>query len=169
MTNQPPTSDNPRLSAKEISERFIALISEMRSQEELSLKRVQDSTGLALLESANKKNFGYSQKLADGWFYALWYYPDVAGRKKGIRLDFENEIDRFSDMQAVCSVNFERFHNALKAMGYRDVSINGELGQPQEWRYYRDDIAITIIPEFKVNPIGGKPVPTCVKSIGTLN
>lgn len=82
MTKEVLASRNPQLSAKEISEKFIALISEIKSQNDLSLERVQDSTGISLLESANKKYFGFSQKLEDGWFYALWYYPDVAEKRR---------------------------------------------------------------------------------------
>lgn len=169
MTMQAPASENPRLSAKEISEKFIALLAAMKSQNDLSLDMVQTATGISLLESNNKNSFGFSQKLNDDWFYALWYYPAVNGRKKGVRLDFNNETDRFADMQPVCSTDFERFHDALKGMGYSDAPIHGEIGQLQEWRYYKNDITISIIPEVKASPKDGSVFPTCVRSIGTLN
>lgn len=169
MSEESANQTSHQLTAKEISERFINLISNMKSQDDLSLEGVQNSTGITLHESANKKYYGFSQKLEDGWFYVLWYYPNANGKKKGIRLDFEHETERFSDMNAVCSIDFNGFHNALTKMGYRSVSTNSEIGLPQEWRYYKDDIAIVIIPEFKANPKDGSLFPSCVKTIGTLN
>lgn len=69
-------------------------------------------------------------------------------------------------MSAICELDFHFYHGALKAMGYRDVPIYGEIGDLRSWRYYKNDIVISIIPQ---NVVAGQAGRTCVKSIGTLN
>lgn len=160
------TADNPQLSAEEIGKRFLKLIEGLKTPEDLSLERVEEAIGLSLLQVNGKKYYGHGQKLQEGWFYAFWFYPEERGNKRGIRLDFEHEGDRFSNMAAVCVLDFDYYHNALKAMGFRDTPVHGEIGQLEGWRYYRDGIALSIIPQ---NVTSGEAGRLCVKSISTLN
>jgi hypothetical protein len=168
MTTPEPTPavENPTLSAEEIGKRFLKLVEGLKTPEDLSLELVEEVTGLSLLQASGKKYYGYGQKLAEGWFYAIWFYPEEHGNRRGVGLDFEHESDRHSNMATVCNLDFDHYHNALKAMGFRDVPIHGEIGQLESWRYYKDDITLSIVPQ---NVIAGEAGRLCVKSIGTLN
>jgi hypothetical protein len=163
------TTDNPTLSAEEIGKMFLKLIESLGSREDLSLERVKETTGLSLLQASGKSYYGYGQKLTEGWFYAFWFYPEEHGGKRGIRLDFEYEGNSSSSMKAVCALDFDHYHDALKAMGFVDNPTYGEIGQLEYWRYTKfkksdgaADMTITIIPQ---NVVAGEAGRLCVKSI----
>lgn len=150
------------LTAEEIGERFLKLIEGLGAREDLSLERVEETTGLSLLQVSGTNYYGYGQKLTEGWFYAFWFYPEEHGGRRGIRLDFEHQEDRFSNMTAVCGLDFDHYHSVLKVMGYRDVPVYGEIGQLESWRYYKDKIMLSVIPQ---NVTAGGAGRLCVKSI----
>lgn len=164
----PPTED-PILSPEEIGKRFLKLIESLESREDLSLERVEEATGLSLLQASGKNYYGYGQELTGGGFYAFWFYPEEHGGKRGIRLDFEQEGDSSSSMKAVCALDFDHYHGALKAMGFVDNPTYGEIGQLEYWRYTKfkksdgaADMTITIIPQ---NVMAGEVARLCVKAI----
>lgn len=164
-----PATDSPALSAEEIGKRFLKLIESLGSREDLSLERTEEATGLSLRQVSGKNYYGYGQKLTEGWFYAFWFYPEEHGGKRGIRLDFEHEGDSFSSMKAVCALDFDHYHGALKAMGFVDNPTYGEIGQLEYWRYTKfkksdgaADVTITIIPQ---NVVAGDADRLCVKSV----
>lgn len=160
-------ADNPKLSAEEIGKRFLKLIEGLQSRNDISLERIRNVTGVSLIppKSANDL-YGYSGLLEEGWYYGLVYVPESASVKKGVSLDFSKRGESHADMTSVCGLDFDYYHNALKAMGFRDVAIPGEIGELRAWRYYRDDITLSIIPQ---NVLPGEAGRLCVKSIGTLN
>lgn len=160
----------PQLSAEEIGKRFLRLIKGLGSREELSQQRIQDAMELPIYKASHSENlFGLVGNLDDGWQYALNFYPESPSNKKGIGLRFILGNERFPDMSSVCSLNFAYYHNALKKMGYRDVQITDEIGQLVDFRYYKEDIVISIVPETKYFESEKQILPTCVRSIGTLN
>src|SRR3546814_4639628 len=102
----------------------------------------------------------------DGWFFSINYNPASPGLKEGAELIFSNVRNDLAGMQSVCALDFEYYHDALRAMGYRDTPTHGAIGQLRSWRYYKNDITISIIPQ---NVVAGEAGRLCVKSIGTLN
>jgi len=161
-----PATGNPILTAEEIGKRFLKLVEGLTTLEDLSLKRAEEATGLSLLQVSGKNHYGYGQKLTDGWFYSFWFYPEEHGHRQGINLEFEHEGNRFSNMAAVCALDFGHYHSALEAMGFRDVPVYGEIGQLESWRYYKGDITLFIIPQ---NVLAGEASRLCVKSISLFN
>jgi hypothetical protein len=155
-----------KLSAEDIGKRFLKLIERLQSRQDLSLERVQAVTGLTLEASESGSFFGYSQKLDGGWSYTFTFIPEAPSIKKGVGLDFNRANDRSSDMASICSIDFERYRNALKSLGFAESPVHGEIGQIDEWRYYRGDLTLSIIPQ---NAVPGEAGRLCVKSIGTLN
>ena len=163
------TTDNPTLSAEEIGKRFLKLIEGLESREDLSPERIQNLLGVPLKQFNRTTDylFGYSQPLSDGWYLGVDYLPESHSNQRGVSLDFGKPGERFAPFPAaVCALDFDYYHNALKAMGYRDVPIYGEIGELRSWRYYKNDITLSIIPQ---NVVAGEAGRLCVKSIGTLN
>lgn len=160
------TTDNPTLSAEEIGKRFLRLLEGLKSRDDLSLERTQREMALILSPSLDGRLYGYEEFLADRWRVALNYRLATQSTKIGVDLHFLKDGNQQFDMTPVCPLDFDYYHNALKAMGYRDVPIYGEIGELRSWRYYKDDITLSIIPQ---NVVAEKAGRLCVKSIGTLN
>ena len=166
MTAPVAPSDNPTLTAEEVGKRFLKLIEGLESRSDLSLDRIRKVTGIALFRVEGGQRYAHSEALGGGWYYSLWHVPASPSLKQGVALDFGKAGESFADMSAVCALDFDHYHAALKAMGYRDMPIHGEIGQLQSWRYYKNDITLSIIPQ---NVIAGESGRLCVRSIGTLN
>lgn len=169
MTTPEPTSTPDNLTAEEVGKRFLKLLEGLESREDLNLERVQIVLGVPLKRFAGTPEYlySYSQPLGEGWYLSVDYISGSPSLLRGVSLDFGKAGDRFPDIPAaVCALDFDYYHNALKAIGYRDVPIHGEIGELRSWRYYKDDITLSIIPQ---NAVAGESGRLCVTSIGTLN
>lgn len=166
MTAPVAPTDNPTLTAEEVGTRFLKLIEGLESRSDLSLDRIREVTGIALSHVEGGERYAHSEALGGGWYYSLWHVPASPSLKQGVALDFGKAGESRGDMSEICALDFDHYHAALKAMGYRDTPIHGEIGQLQSWRYDKNDITISIIPQNVVAGVSGR---LCVKSIGTLN
>src|SRR3546814_15847217 len=72
--------------------------------------------------------------------YTTLFRSASPGLKEGAELIFSNVRNDLAGMQSVCALDFEYYHDALRAMGYRDTPTHGEIGQLRSWRYYKNDI-----------------------------
>src|SRR3546814_8588482 len=146
MTVPATPTDSPTLTAEEIGRRFLKLIEGLEARSDLSLDRIKNDTGIALgrfpVPSENLTYYAYSQPLDDGWFFSINYNPASPGLKEGAELIFSNVRNDLAGMQSVCALDFEYYHDALSAMGYRHTPTHGEIGQLRSWRYYKTDITI---------------------------
>lgn len=154
-------TESPSLSADEIGKRFLKLIEGLESREDLSFARIQDVVGVKLLPALRGEFYGVEGDLGGGWKYALNFYPEARSHI-GVQLHFINATKRFGDMTPVCNLNFDRYHNALENMDYRDVPIYGEIGQLESRRYYKGGIMLLIIPQ---NAGESEADRVCVKSV----
>jgi hypothetical protein len=161
------TADNPKLSAEEVGKRFLKLIGELRSKSDLNLKLVQDTMGMKFSSVPGDPNHLVSEaSVAPDWNYVVGYIEATSSIDKATFLEFRNVKARFSDMTLICTIDFDYYHNALKSMGFRDSPLYGEIGQLEDWRYFKNDIAISITTQSIVPGEAGR---LCVKSISTLN
>lgn len=167
-TSITPVADNPTLTAEEIGKRFLKLIEGLESRSDLSVERIREVTGVSLEPEPGSLGVVYwSDDIEDGWRYSLTYIQQSPSLLRGISLDFSRPGERFTPMPAaLCALDFDYYHNALEAMGFRAVEIRGEIGQLVFWRYYKEDITLSILPQ---NIVPGEVGRLCVKSIGTLN
>ncbi|MEC3887488.1 hypothetical protein [Xanthomonas campestris] len=115
----------------------------------------------------------WSADLADGWRYAFTYVPESPSLLKGVDLTFQNGADDGASMSAICSLDFNHYDKALRAMGFDAAPTYGPIGQMEDWRYTKlanngvgGNIVISVIPQ---NLNDREPTQLCVKSIGTLN
>ena len=166
MTAPAAQTDNPTLTAEEIGRRFLKLIEGLESRSDLSLEKARQDMGLALGPSSDGRLYGYEQALANGWHVAMNFRLATASTKIGVDLHFWRDDNQHDDMSPVCVLDFDHYHAALKAMDYRDTPVRGEIGELRSWRYHKNDITISIIPQ---NVVAGQSGRLCVKSIGTLN
>ncbi|KQQ82569.1 hypothetical protein ASF73_19590 [Xanthomonas sp. Leaf131] len=169
------TANKITLSAEEIGNRFLKLIEGLDSRDDLSPERIRQVMGITLKKPEPEDlSVGYwSIDLADGWRYAFTYVPESPSLLKGVDLTFQHYKDDWSNMSAVCGLDFDHYDKALKAMGFSASPTYGPIGQLEDWRYVKfakrglgGHIVISVIPQ---NLIVREPTKLCVKSIGTLN
>lgn len=160
---------SPSLSADEIGKRFLKLLEGVESLEDLSLERVESAVGLSLPKVSGKNDYVHYQKLTEGWLYEFSFYPEKRGGERGIRLEFHHPEDRFSNITAVCALDFDHYHSALKAMGFQANPRYGEIGELRSWEYtkfVKSDgtvaMKVLIIPQSAVAGEAGR---LCVKLI----
>lgn len=158
--------DNPKLRAEDIGARVLVLFEKLESLDDLRVDRIEQVTGINLTHVENAQHHAYSEPLDGGWYYSLLYVPASASGNNGLSLMFTKPQDRFADMTPVCALDFEHYRGALRAMGYEESPIYGEIGQIEEWRYYRRDITLSLLPQ---NIVAGEAGRICVRSISTLN
>ena len=165
-------SDAERLTAPttaaEMGRHFLKLIGSIESRDELTPELIRQVTGIALDQvkpDALSTAVG-SDDLGGGWRYVISFVPESASLRTGVGLDFLHRENRWADMSAICELDFDYYHDALKAMGFDDTPIHGEIGELREWRYYKSDFVISVVPQ---NVVAGQAGRVCVKAIGTLN
>ncbi|PPT92252.1 hypothetical protein XaraCFBP7407_20130 [Xanthomonas arboricola pv. arracaciae] len=169
------TANKITLSVEEIGNRFLKLIEGLDSRDDLSPERIRQVMGITVNKpEQDKVSVGYwSADLADGWRYAFTYVPESLSLLKGVDLTFQNSVDDWANMSAVCALDFEHYDKALKAMGFNASPTYGPIGQLEDWRYTKlakngsgGNIVLSVVPQ---NLIAREPTRLCVKSIGTLN
>jgi hypothetical protein len=161
---------NPTLTAEEVGRRFLKLLEGVKSRSDLTAEHVQAAMDLVLKDSPNGPF--HTQPLGDGWLYVFSLRMETPpGNSISLNLEFIDKADRFADMSAICGLTFEDYHNALKAMGYRDIfqydQIDGQVGRLIGVDYQKDGFFVSIQPEVK-RFSDGKVYPTCVRRIGLL-
>lgn len=162
-----PAADLPALSAEEIGKRFLKLIEGLESRSDLNVDRVRTTLGLKLpTASWDEYHFISEGPLGSDWSYVVGFLEETPSNLKSVYLDFRNAKARFADMTPVCDLDFESYHSAFVAMGFRAVEIRGEIGQLENWRYYKNDFAMQIVPQ---NVVPGEAGRLCANSISMLN
>lgn len=162
--------DNPTLGAEDVGRRFLKLIESVKSRDDFSREHVQTVMGLTLRDSPNGPF--HTQQLEGGWLYVVSLgHETPPGTSISLSLEFIHEDDRFADMAPACAPDFEAYHDALKARGYRDAfqydQINGEVGRLVGVSYVGDGMNVDILPEVRRFP-DGKLHPACVRRISLV-
>ncbi|MEH6420758.1 hypothetical protein [Pseudomonas sp. CGJS7] len=160
-------NSNPTLDAEQIGRRFLKLIESLKSRSDLSEQRIREATGIEL--KPGESGPFYSQPLQADWYYILHYVPESASLKRGVGLEFGNRADRHADMSPICSLSLQDYHGALEAMGFHGAQTTGEIGQPIDWRYHRNDISLSIVAWPQAGSHDASSQRNCVRSIATLN
>nr|WP_248279417.1 hypothetical protein [Xanthomonas campestris] len=107
------------LSAEEMGLRFLKLITSLDSREDITPERIQDVMGFRISVAPGALGAViWSEDLGGGWRYAFDYVPASPSLLPGIGLSFENTAGRFSDMKAICSLDFQRYDSTLKSAGF---------------------------------------------------
>ncbi|WP_372390573.1 hypothetical protein ACCQ05_12395 [Xanthomonas sp. NCPPB 3582] len=168
------TTENPTLSAGEIGKRFLKLIEGLESRNDLSLNLVRESMGLKFSAiPGDESHYVAEASLGSNWSYIVGYLEETKSNQKSVYLDFRNSVARFANMTQICEIDFNYYHNALKAMEFVDHPTYGEIGQLEDWRYTKFkksdgtvDMTLLIIPQ---DLIVGDSDRLCVRSIRMLN
>jgi hypothetical protein len=163
-------TDNPALSAEQVGRRFLKLIESVKSRDDLTREHVQAAMGLTLGDSPNGPF--HTQPLDGDWLFVVSLgHETPPGTSISLSLEFIHKGERFADMSSVCAPDFEAYHDALKASGYRDAfqydQINGEVGRLVGVNYTGDGMNVDILPEVRRFP-DGKVRPACVRRISLV-
>ena len=157
---------NPHLSVEEVGKRFLRLLDSIHTRDDITKERVEEVMGFPISLSDDQASYGFTQTINRHWSFAFNFRLEGKSNKKGIDLHFFNHDSRFADMTDVCALGFDFYDKSLRSMGFMSDAVYGEVGQLRAWRYYRNDVVISVIPQ---NRIPGEDTKLCVQSIGTLN
>jgi len=114
-------AEYPELTPEEIGRRFLKLIDELKSFDELSLERLQEAMRLRLIPSPETHGGFFTMHLPESsWYYGVSYYNDPQlSKNKNVTYQFINAKDRQgADMAPVCSMDFNAYVKELKRMGF---------------------------------------------------
>ncbi|KRG71073.1 hypothetical protein ABB29_04435 [Pseudoxanthomonas dokdonensis] len=171
------TSASPQLSAEQVGKRFLKLIEGLESRDDLSLERIRDVMGLSLrnYESRSDDFYAYSQLLEDDWYFSVDYLEPSPSSMRGVGLSFGKpfpaEFEPNPMPASLCVLDFEYYHNALKAMGLYAEPVCDEIGRLRSWEYtkFNSDAVDFTLSIILQNIVPGEPGTLCVKSIDMLN
>jgi len=129
-TTSPDTTDSyrphtldefPELTPEEVGRRFLRLIDNLKSFDDLSAERVQEIMRLHLTPTPEAHSAFFNMHLPESeWYYNVLYYdnprsPDL----KNASYNFINDKNRQSaDMAPVCRMDFNAYVSELKKMGF---------------------------------------------------
>lgn len=162
-TAQAGSHATPTLTAEEVGLRFLKLVARLEHRDDLTLALVNEVTGLELaMTSWDKRHFVSEGPVASNLFYVFGFIEQMPGIGKRIYLDFRNSNARSADLTEVCAHDLDYWHNAFIAMGFDAVDMRAEIEILETWRYYKNDVVFSIIPQ---NMGPGQAGRVCVRSI----
>lgn len=153
-------------SAAEISKRFLAFVDGLGSRSDVSIERYQRAMGVQL-KAVGKKMVYASGYLPSGASYLLVFYYPGGGITPGVSLTFA-EAGVQGGLRTLCPVSLDQFGKELKALGYYETTIHGEIGQVESIRYARGDVELWVVPAVVQSKDGGSGRLTCMQKIMML-
>ena len=114
-------AEYPELTPEEMGRRFLKLIDDLKSFDELSLERLQEVMRLRLIPLPESHGGSFTMHLPESsWYYGLSYYnnPQLS-ENKNATYHFINDKDRQgAEMTPVCGMDFNAYVSELKQFGF---------------------------------------------------
>ena len=114
-------AEYPELTPEEMGRRFLKLIDELKSFDDLSFERLQETMQLRLIPSPETHGGFFTMHLPESsWYYGVSFYNDPQlFKNKNVTYQFINTKDRQgADMAPVCGMDFNAYVKELKKMGF---------------------------------------------------
>lgn len=132
--------------AKDISQRVLALVENVRSPADIAPARIEELTGIKVEFNPDDANeYGFSGQLTDAWAYNLVSLPEGTGAKPSrIMFSFDDESRDNADMAPISALDFDDYAATLRAAGYASNAARGKHEQILYWDFSRDDVSVQI-------------------------
>lgn len=158
----------PELTPEEMGRRFLMLIEETKSFDELTLENVERTMGIQLERIPDEDTRSFKIELPEsGWRYGIRYHRDVQlPITDNVTYHFHNFTDDRADMEPVCGLDFDAYYAELKRMGFKDEPGQYEkTGMLLALKYSRDQLMVTISVRGEADAPESKRKHACIESI----
>ena len=132
--------------SRDIAQRVIRLVENVRSRDDLSPARIQQLTGIPVETAAgDATTYGFGGQLTDVWAYNLVSLPDGADQPPSrVLFSFDDESRSNADMTPICDPDFDAFAAALRAAGYVATPAYGPHERVLHWDFARDGVSVQV-------------------------
>lgn len=134
------------LSAKDIGQRVLTLVENVRSRADIAPTRIEALTGLKVESNPDDAHeYGFSGRLTDAWAYNLVSLPDAAGGKPSrIMFSFDDATRGNADMAPIAALDFDDYAATLRGAGYAARPARDKHERILYWDFSRDDVSVQI-------------------------
>lgn len=144
------TTNAPKLSSAEISERVLRLIDAIRDRNGLSPDNIQRAMGIAVsFDPEDSDRYGFHGRIEGPWLYDLGSVVDqVNGGVRGLQFFFAAPGHPEADLTPVCTPDLDTYRQRLEGMGFTATPVRGDLQQLRYWEFTRGSVRVraTVLP-----------------------
>ena len=138
------TTNAPKLSSAEISERVLRLIDTIHDRDGLSPDNIHRATGIAVsFDPENSDRYGFHGKVDGPWLYDLGSVVDqVSGGVRGLQFFFATPGYPEADPTPVCTPDLDTYRQRLEGLGFTATPVRGDLQQLRYWEFARGSVRV---------------------------
>lgn len=144
------TTNAPKLSSAEISERVLRLIDAIRDRNGLSPDNIQRAMGIAVsFDPEDSDRYGFHGRIEGPWLYDLGSVVDqVNGGVRGLQFFFAAPGHPEADPTPVCTPDLDTYRQRLEGMAFTATPVRGDLQQLRYWEFTRGSVRVraTVLP-----------------------
>lgn len=144
-------------SSKDLGQRLLRLIDTLHRPEDISPENIERVTGKRVeSDPQDPRSYGFGEVLDDRWICNLVSLPDPLSTEAPSRLvfSFDDQAGQYTDMSAVCGLDFDAYSEALAAAGYARHANLGPRNAFRSFGFSRGDVSIEVLVrgESRENP-----------------
>lgn len=137
----------PPLTAKEISQKVLQLIKNIKGIEQISSNNLEKVIGGKIIfDEENRERYGYAGKIAEtDWFYQIFSLTESNGEKsRRLEFSFEKQNDQEDDLTPVCGFTYEDYKKELTKSGFTVKPFYGEHSRLLHWQFEKGKTEVKI-------------------------
>lgn len=136
--------------ARFLLERLLVLIKQSKSIKDFTPEHIGEVFGVRL-RTYGPSDYGYSEDLNNDWTWNIDRVDPSDGDPIMWDFTFRSDPGKNPDMTHICSLDYDDFIGALKAMGLRGESHYVEHGRMQYGGYSTGTLTLWVYPEGEAN------------------
>ncbi len=138
------TTNAPKLSSAEISERVLRLIDTIHDRDGLSPDNIHRATRIAVsFDPEDSDRYGFHGRVESPWLYDLGSVVDqVNGGVRGLQFFFAAPGHPEADLTPVCTPDLDTYRQRLEDMGFTATPVRGDLQQLRYWEFVRGSVRV---------------------------
>lgn len=154
---------SPRLDAGQSLLRLLELIRGSKTIADITPARLQSTFGVDFTVESGRPGFG--ERLTGDWWSSFELDPDNA---YGARFEFSfrpNQAGSYPPFTGICQIDFDRFSDELKAMGFSRETYRAEHNRVIHDLFQRDGLTVTVYTRGEADSPPEKITHACVQMV----
>jgi hypothetical protein len=151
--------------SRTLGQRVLRLIETLHRPEDISPENIERITGKPVeRDPQDPRSYGFGEVLDARWIGNLVSLPDPLSDAAPERLvfSFDDQTGQYTDMSAVCGLDFDGYSEALTAAGYSRHVNSGPRDAFRSFGFSRGEVSIEVLVRGE-NP--QNPNRLCVSSV----